>query len=64
MTTNPFAPQQQPQTPAQVPQQAPAAPAQTAHSAPSPVVWAGLLLAGLLVLGAVGGRRAIVRRAA
>lgn len=45
-------------------QQAPAPPGQTAHSGPSPVVWAGLLLAGLLVLGAVGGRRAIVRRAA
>ena len=49
---------------APAPQQAPAAPAQPAHSGPSTVVWAALLLAGLLVLGAAAGRRAIVRRAA
>lgn len=49
---------------APAPQQAPAAPAQTAQSGPSPVVWATLLLAGLLVLGAAAGRRAIVRRVA
>lgn len=37
---------------------------QPAPSGPSPVVLAMLLLAGLLVLGAAAGRRAIVRRAA
>lgn len=46
------------------PQQAPAGPARTAHSGPSPAVWTALLLAGLLVVGAAAGRRAIVRRAA
>lgn len=46
------------QTPAVQAQQQPA------PSGPSPVVWATLLLAGLLVLSAAAGRRAIVRRAA
>jgi hypothetical protein len=49
-----------------VPVQAPAVQAQrqSPTSGPSPVVWVTLLLAGLLVLGAAAGRRAIARRAA
>jgi hypothetical protein len=51
---------------APAPVRAPAAKAQPppAPGGPSPVVWATLLLTGLLVLGAAAGRRAIVRRAA
>jgi hypothetical protein len=53
-----------------LPETTPAAPQgvpdgqQPAPGGPSPVVWATLLLTGLLVLGAAAGRRAIVRRAA
>jgi hypothetical protein len=51
---------------APAPVQAPAVQAQPqpAPSGPSSLVWATLLLAGLLVLGAAAARRAIVRKAA